>query len=207
MRDSSKLPSMHWLVLGIVAVWVGLDQWLKMWTVANIPLNAYNHTTPIPGFLSLAYVQNTGAAWSLFSGSTPVLIAVRILVGTGLLIWLLRNANKIPKWQVVGYAFIVSGAYGNAIDGVRFGYVIDMLQSHWLTAIYKPFFNTSFPIFNLADMGVVGGVLLLLVLSFLPTRKKPALVSSSPEQTPPMPTEQVTEQNDQPSLPTEPSKT
>ena len=127
-----------------------------------------------PAFMSLAHVRNTGAAWSLFSSATPVLIVVRLLVGAAILVWLLRKPRS--KLESVAFAFIVAGAWGNAIDGLLYGYVVDMLQSHWLTAIYRilqP--NQIFPIFNLADMGVVGGVLLLIAASFLVPQPKPKL--------------------------------
>jgi signal peptidase II len=161
------------LVLGIVIVWVALDQALKAWTVANIPLNAgYDYIQAIPGFLSLTHVTNIGAAWSLFASATPVLIAVRIIVGAGILIWLLRQPKQ-PIIINVAYALIVGGAFGNAIDGVTRGHVVDMLQSHWLSAIYKLLgFGSIFPIFNIADMGVVCGVILLIIASIIQDRKR-----------------------------------
>ncbi len=165
---------MPFLVIAIVAVWVGLDQALKAWTVATIPLNAgYNYIVAVPGFLSLTHVLNTGAAWSLFSSATPILIALRIVVGTGILVWLLRTYRKQPVVNIVAYSLIVGGAYGNAIDGLTRGHVVDMLQSHWLSAVYSLLgFGSIFPIFNIADMGVVGGVLLLIVSSIVEDRKR-----------------------------------
>ncbi len=172
---------MQGLIIGIVAVWVGLDQALKLWTVANVPFGAREYL-PFPEFMSLAHVRNTGAAWSLFSSATPVLIVVRLLVGAAILFWLLRKPRS--KIESVAFAFIVAGAWGNAIDGLRYGYVVDMLQSHWLTAVYRiiqP--GQIFPIFNLADIGVVGGVLLLIAASFFPAKPVPVL-EKSPEPLP-----------------------
>jgi signal peptidase II len=161
------------LVIAIVAVWVGFDQALKAWTVTTIPLNAgYSYITAIPGFLSLTHVINTGAAWSLFSSATPLLIALRVVVGAGILIWLLRTPKQ-PLVNVVAYSLIVGGAFGNAIDGITRGHVVDMLQSHWLSAVYSLLgFGSIFPIFNIADVGVVGGVLLLIVSSIIQDRKR-----------------------------------
>jgi lipoprotein signal peptidase len=158
------------LIIGIVAIWVGLDQALKLWTVANVPFGTVHPYESFPAFMSLAHVRNTGAAWSLFSSATPVLIVVRVVVGAAILVWLLRKPRS--KLESVAFSFIVAGAWGNAIDGIQYGFVVDMLQSHWLTAVYRilqP--NQIFPIFNLADMGVVGGVLLLVAHSFLPVKK------------------------------------
>ncbi len=161
---------MQALIIGIVILWIGLDQALKLWTVANVPLNTVYPYQEFPSFMSLAHVINKGAAWSLFSGATPVLIVIRIIVGAGILVWLLRKPKSLL--ENVAFALIVAGAWGNAIDGLRYGHVVDMLQSHWLTAIYRiiqP--GSTFPIFNIADTGVVGGVLLLVLASFLPTKK------------------------------------
>lgn len=163
---------MQALVISIVILWVGLDQALKAWVVGNIPLNTYDYVQTIPGFLSLAHVTNTGAAWSLFSGATPVLIVVRFVVGTAILIWVLRHPQQ-PRVNAIAYALIVGGAFGNAIDGLLRGHVVDMLQSHWLSAVYRLFGGGNiFPIFNIADVGVVSGVLLLIVASLIQDRRR-----------------------------------
>jgi signal peptidase II len=173
MDWTAKLRHVQALAIGIVLVWVALDQALKAWTVANIPLNGgYDYLVAIPGFLSLTHVLNTGAAWSLFSSATPILIAVRIIVGAGILIWVLRNPRQ-PTVNLVAYSLIVGGAFGNAIDGVMRGHVVDMLQSHWLSAVYRTLgFGNVFPIFNIADMGVVCGVILLIIASLIQDRKR-----------------------------------
>jgi signal peptidase II len=168
-RTGHIIESMQFIPFLIVAVWVALDQWLKAWVVANIPnINDFSgaiHT--IPGFLSLLHTTNKGAAWSLFSGATPVLVVLRFVVGAGILYWVVRQP-KLPKIQMVAYSLIVGGAFGNAIDGVLRGEVVDMLWSHWLSAVYGLIRrNEQFPIFNIADMGVVCGVILLLISSFL----------------------------------------
>jgi signal peptidase II len=169
------------LIIAIVLLWLGADQALKFWTVANIPYPTYAPYQPFPAFMSLAHVVNTGAAWSLFSSATPVLIAIRLIAGAAILVWLWRKPR--PKLETIAFSFIAAGAWGNAIDGILYGHVVDMLQSHWLTAVYRIFFpNQLFPIFNLADVGVVGGVLLLLTYSLI-TPKKSALETTQAEST------------------------
>jgi signal peptidase II len=166
------------LIIAIVVLWLGADQALKFWTVANIPYPTIAPYQPFPAFLSLAHVVNTGAAWSLFSSATPVLIGIRLIVGAAIFVWLLRKPR--PKLETIAFSFIVAGAWGNAIDGLLYGHVVDMLQSHWLTAVYRIFFPSQiFPIFNLADCGVVGGVLLLLGASLTAPRKPAPLEDAS----------------------------
>jgi signal peptidase II len=123
--------------------------------------------------MSLVHTTNTGAAWSLFSSATPVLIVLRLLAGIGILVWLIR-APKKPALQTIAFSLIAAGALGNSIDGLTRGFVIDMLWSHWLSAIYSPIFRGEFPIFNIADMGVIGGTILLVVSSFLNPQKAQA---------------------------------
>jgi signal peptidase II len=165
---------MKFVSLAIVAVWVALDQWLKAYVVANVPLNNYNAPVDvIPGFLSFVHTLNLGAAWSLFSGNALILTVVRVVVGGAILYYVWQNAAKLPRIQVIAFSLIVGGAFGNAIDGAFRGHVVDMLLSHTLTAIYKPIFGTVYPIFNIADMGVVSGVILLLISSLFAPKPKP----------------------------------
>lgn len=171
----------------ITAVWVLLDQWLKMYVVdlhtsGQLAQYTYNpdpyvNTIPaIPGFMNLAYTINLGAAWSLFSGATPALVVLRFVAGVAILGYIWINFSKLPRVQWIAFALIAGGAIGNAIDGAMRGHVVDMLVSHTLTAIYKPFFGTVYPIFNIADVGVVSGVLLLVISSFfLPQPAKRAI--------------------------------
>jgi signal peptidase II len=160
---------MKFLPLLIVAVWVGLDQALKAWTVANIPCcYQWNQAVHImPGFLSLVHATNIGAAWSLFSSATPVLIVLRLLAGIGILVWVIRTA-QMPRLQTIAFSLIAAGALGNSIDGLTRGFVVDMLWSHWISAVYIPIFHRGeFPIFNIADTGVFCGAALLLISSLL----------------------------------------
>jgi signal peptidase II len=166
---------MRFLGLVIVLLWLGADQALKFWTVANMPPPPYYASyEPFPAFMSLAHAINTGAAWSLFSSATPILIAFRLFAGAGILIFLWLRP-RLPL-ETVALSLIAAGALGNAIDGLLYGHVVDMLQSHWLTTIYRIFFpGQIFPIFNLADCGVVGGILLYFILSFTSSKKSTPL--------------------------------
>jgi lipoprotein signal peptidase len=168
---------MRFIPFVITSVWVLLDQWLKMHVVdlhntGQLVQYTYNPDpyagtiTAIPGFMNLAYTINLGAAWSLFSGATPVLVVLRFVAGVAILWYIWQHFSRLPRLQWIAFALIAGGALGNAIDGALRGHVVDMLVSHTLTAIYKPFFGTVYPIFNIADVGVVSGVLLLVISSF-----------------------------------------
>ena len=104
--------------------------------------------TAIPGILSLQLVHNSGAAFSLFSGSTELLGLLSLLVSLGILVWIGRQ-RATPLWQGLATACLLGGTLGNGLDRWRLGYVVDFLA---LVPI-------NFPIFNGADIAINVAVL------------------------------------------------
>ena len=108
----------------------------------------------IPGFLRLTYVENPGAAFSLFQGAGPYLGVAAALVVVGIL-WSLRR--ELPSLEVIIYGLIIGGAVGNLADrtfrgsGFLDGKVIDWIDLWWI------------PTFNIADMSITVAVGLLLI--------------------------------------------
>ena len=132
---------------GIVAA----DQFTKYLTVANIAL--YEDVPFLPGLLQLTYVQNTGAAFSSFEGQ-QWLFALIFVVFTGLLIWEhFRNTMKFTTFEWWCIAAIYGGGLGNMIDRLRLGYVVDMLETKFIT----------FPVFNVADCFITCGCIALMI--------------------------------------------
>ena len=158
-----------WFPAVLVLVLIALDQWLKAWALAHLQLNA-PAIPVIPGVLDWELTFNTGAAWSMFSGSAVPLALGRILVGLGILGYLLWKPQG--RFLTVVLSMIAAGAIGNSIDGLQRGQVTDMIHSPLLSAVTEAINGTRFPIFNIADMCVVGGTILLLVASLLPERKR-----------------------------------
>jgi signal peptidase II len=136
------------------AVIIGLDQWLKIWIVNNFSLGDVQ--TLIDHVLSLTYIRNTGAAWSILEGKmtffTIITIAAVIVVS-----YLLIRHRKSSIWFRLGLSFILAGAIGNFIDRLRLGYVVDMFQLDFI----------NFPIFNIADMSLVIGVFLIFIYALV----------------------------------------
>lgn len=101
-------------------------------------------------------VRNSGAAFSMATGYTWVLtlIAIGVVIG---IIWMGRRL--VSPWWALGLGMILGGALGNLIDrffrspGPLRGHVVDFLSIGW------------WPVFNVADPAVVGGAILLVVLS------------------------------------------
>lgn len=161
------------LALNLIALWVGLDQLLKLW--------ALTHLTPgiskvvVEGGLSLTLAYNTGAAWGLGGNANLPLTLLRLGVGLALVIWLATRPP--PPHRSLSLALIASGALGNAIDGLRLGKVVDMLDFRLLSRLTQALYAQDFPISNLADVGLVMGILLLITTgsgrSANPTQQTP----------------------------------
>lgn len=162
-----RLPG--WVPLLIAAVLIGADQWLKLWARTHLTYGDPAMTF-VPGVLGFRLIYNTGAAWNLLSGATVPLAVLRLLVGLGILIYLFVRPQ--PRFFTVALGLIAAGAIGNTIDGLRFGQVTDMLTSPALSAVTQMLRAGGFPTFNIADVCVVVGTLLLIVISLLPERRK-----------------------------------
>ena len=136
----------------LVVALVALDQLVKYLVVQNIPLGEY--LPFLPHILDLTYVQNTGAAFSLFSQHTWLLTLLSGVVSVVLVICL--GKRVLPHWSgMLALALLLGGAVGNFIDRLLFGFVTDMFATTFV----------NFAVFNVADVGVVlGGVLLCLHL-------------------------------------------
>lgn len=115
--------------------------------------------TVIAGFFNLIHTENSGIAFSLFSGApSPWKLALLIGVSLALLVTVVVVALKSRQmnWQTgVGLALIVGGASSNLIDRIRFGEVVDFLDVY-----YRSY---HWPTFNVADSAIVVGAGLLLL--------------------------------------------
>ena len=118
--------------------------------------------TIIPNFFYLTYTHNYGGAWSIFDNSKLFITIVSFLIIIGIVYILFKNKIK-KKIEIVGYSLLLGGAIGNLIDRIIYGYVIDFLDFY--------VFGYDFPIFNIADIGIVVGIILLLVSMILEVYK------------------------------------
>lgn len=135
----------------IATIIVIIDVILKI-VIDNI-LSINESIQVIPNVFYITKVYNTGAAWSLFEGSGILLIIIAIVAFFLLLKY--QNYFMENKRNILAFALIYGGLVGNLIDRVIYGYVIDYLH------IY--IFGYSFPVFNLADMAIVVGFLLVII--------------------------------------------
>ena len=118
--------------------------------------------TIIPNLFYLTYTHNYGGAWSIFDNSTLFITIVSFLIIIGIIYYLFKN-KVTKKIEIIGYSLLLGGAIGNLIDRIVYGYVIDFLDFY--------IFKYDFPIFNVADIGIVVGIILLLVSMILEVYK------------------------------------
>ena len=111
----------------------------------------------IHGFISFIYVHNSGAAWGIFSGRQIFLIIISIIViALFIAFYVLRLRkfkDKISLWLSVSLGFIAGGCFGNLIDRIAFGYVRDFINFDFM----------NFPVFNVADICLTVGIILLFI--------------------------------------------
>lgn len=130
---------------------VALDQFTKYLTVANIPL--HTNVPLLPGIVRLTYVQNTGAAFSMFRGMQWLFVLV-FLALTVLLLWeYYRSPMPFTRLERFCLAAVYGGGLGNMLDRIRLGYVVDMIETEFIV----------FPVFNVADCFICCGCILLMV--------------------------------------------
>jgi signal peptidase II len=142
-------------VLAVAVAVLVLDQLTKRLVVQAIDRGTREEVLP---FLDLTYVRNDGVAFSSFSNQPWIVGLLVVGALTALTFWFMRNRTVRLAWLAAG--MLAGGAIGNVLDRVVEGAVIDFL---------KP---PNWPAFNLADMAIVGGMILLVVVVELENRRK-----------------------------------
>lgn len=108
----------------------------------------------IDGFFSLTYLENRGAAFGIFKDQKFILVGLTAIVIIGLTIYLFKGHTTKPLR--IALILIIGGAIGNLIDRVFLGYVVDFFHFY-----IEDVFN--FPVFNIADISVVCGTILMAI--------------------------------------------
>ncbi|WP_429970909.1 signal peptidase II [Fructilactobacillus sp. Tb1] len=137
--------------VGLIVISISLlivDQLVKLLTRMN--LNLGQEVTFIPGVLSFTYLQNTGAAWSFMEGNSIFFVIVALFAICIFSYLLLKNQDN--KIMSLGVILMLTGTLGNLFDRIFKGFVTDMIKIDFI----------NFPIFNIADMSLTFGVIILL---------------------------------------------
>ena len=144
--------------LGMAVVVVVLDHVTKYVVEQTMTLH---ETIPLLPFFSLTYVRNTGAAFGIL-GDLPAMVRLPLFLGVAVfaivaLASYLREVRTDETTVVVALGGILGGAFGNLVDRLRYGEVVDFLHLH-----YRGY---DWPMFNVADSAITVGVAVVLLHS------------------------------------------
>ena len=140
------------LIYTIAMLFMLLDQLIKLIITNNMSL--HQEITLIPNFFSLHYLKNTGAAFSILGNKILLLIIVSILCLIVLKNYI-RKITRVTPLTIISLGIMIGGIIGNLFDRILYQAVIDYLSFN--------FFGYNFPVFNLADIGITIGTILLII--------------------------------------------
>jgi signal peptidase II len=137
------------LLFGVAAASVLVDQWTKYWATMNLAL--HEPVRVVGDLVRLTYTRNSGIAFGMFAGQSFPFYIFSIVASLAVLWMWFRHPelSRVRQWSL---ALILGGAIGNLIDRMRFGEVTDFILLAWR--------GHEFPVFNVADMCVTSGVIL-----------------------------------------------
>jgi len=138
----------------VIAVLVILDQIFKFMITSNL---SFQEVIPvIDNLFYITYFKNTGGAFSFLANTEwgiILLSCISVSVSVVLIYVLYRLRNRKMFWTRFAVMLLAAGTIGNMIDRIRLGHVVDFLMFRFGTY--------TFPVFNLADMCIVCGAILL----------------------------------------------
>ena len=132
-------------VFGIVS-----DRAVKVYIIANCRQGEV--FGELPGVADFLYVRNTGAAFSILNDNTALLAVISIVF---LIAVVLYKIIRKPKhfMENLAVTLFFAGGLGNAIDRIQYKFVVDFIDLKWF----------DFPVFNIADIAVVGGAIAAII--------------------------------------------
>ncbi len=151
-------------ILGLsAAVLVFLaDQFIKYFVTGPLALQSRGEQgIGLLPFFKLTYAENNGVSMGMLTASSDtqrwLLVGLTVVVAALVTVWMWREK---ARWDAIALGLILGGALGNILDRIRLGYVVDYADFHIGT--FRPFL-----IFNLADVAITFGVLILIARAFL----------------------------------------
>ncbi|NUO54857.1 MAG: signal peptidase II [Polyangiaceae bacterium] len=180
------MPS-YWFFAVVAIVSAVLDLGSKEW--ATHALTNYDQAKDaqrtidiIPNLFDLQYAQNPGGAWSMLRSLPEIYRRPFFLfVSTAASVFITSVYGKIDRrdWAMRwGLPLALGGAVGNLVDRIRHGYVVDFLHFY----IERPGRDFHWPTFNVADIWIVVGVVLMGLTLFFPSKKRKPLAEPAPAQ-------------------------
>lgn len=167
MINVLKTTGLKFLILSLILIVA--DQATKIWIINSLAL--YQDVNVLPIF-DITHVRNYGAAFSFLSDAGGwqryFFTIIAIVISVLLIFWMYQTPTQ-QKLLLTSYALILSGAIGNVMDRINYGYVVDFLHFYYQ--------NWHFPAFNVADIAIsIGAFLMILDVYF--DHKKQAQVTN-----------------------------
>ncbi len=161
-RQGASRRRIYVVMLGTAAAVALLDH-LTKWLVAS---HLYVGQQLWPGsFVSIDHVENSGAAFSVLPQLHWLYLAVAVIVSLYIVLAGYRYGTTWYRQVLIG--MILGGALSNGVDRLVQGSVVDFIDFHF------------WPVFNVADSCIVIAIVMLLVLSFIPSSHSPSSSTSS----------------------------
>ncbi|MBR5265781.1 MAG: signal peptidase II [Clostridia bacterium] len=156
------------------------DMWVKNWTLTV--LKEVGSMEVLPKLLALTYAENKGAAFSMLSGARWFFVIAALAFVVALIVMYKKN-HFVNWWSKLGAVMVAAGAIGNAIDRMRYGFVVDMFE----------FLFVKFAIFNVADVFITIGAVIFCLYIFVSEMDEQKKKKSEPDVIQVADTEEYTE--------------
>ncbi len=145
----------------LIAALTGIDQLAKWQVETRLPFHQLVEVIPFLGFFR---TYNEGVAFSFLTtfGNGSLIVLTALIIG--FVIFLSRNLEKDRVLSSIGFALVLGGAFGNLIDRILLGKVIDFILFH------TP--GWSFAVFNLADSFITMGAVAIILDEILVLRRQ-----------------------------------
>lgn len=150
------------MIYYIIAVLiVAFDQLTKWLVVSNMEVR---ESIPIiENVLYLTSHRNAGAAFGILQGQMWLFYIATVAVAA-VIVYMIKTQLNGSRWYGTALGLILGGAVGNFIDRVLEGAVVDFIDVY--------IFNYNYPIFNIADMALVTGVIMVIIHVFLEEKRE-----------------------------------
>lgn len=143
----------HIRIVSFIIILIAIDQISKIWAFSN--LRGSLGISLIPGVFELQYLENRGAAFGILQDHQILFLVITIIAAV-ILTYIYGRLPEDKKYTPlrISYILLMAGAFGNMIDRMIRGYVVDFFYFRWI----------DFPIFNVADIYVTVTMILLVIL-------------------------------------------
>ena len=157
-----SLVARYAFFIGAALLILALDQYTKVLAYDNLLGQPAVEILPV---FSLVLVFNEGAAFGFLHDAGGwqhyLFVGLASVFSLVLIVWIWRECKR-NGWLALALSLVLGGAIGNLLDRVNHGYVVDFILLHYS--------GWTFPAFNIADMAITIGAIMLIIDSLFLSR-------------------------------------